>query len=137
MSLYLSKDMLYIAQMQGVARTDVPAELRAWPKIFIDCCKTFARQEGFRGVGIPKAETLYSYQRPFIRRDLSPDARVRALDRIRRDMALIYDANALDLGFNAEGQYWVWNTPRASTADEYRKYSEIAPIFRTLKRRPQ
>jgi hypothetical protein len=129
MSLYISEDMLYIAQMQGVAKTDVPAELRAWPKIFIDCCKTFARQEGFRGVGIPKAGTLYSYQRPFIRKDLSSDARVRALQRIRRDMATIYDSNALDLGFNAEGGYWVWSTPRAFTADDYRKYSAIGPIF--------
>jgi len=43
MSFYITNGALYIAQIQGVWRTDVPKELRAWPKIFIEACRTFAR----------------------------------------------------------------------------------------------
>jgi hypothetical protein len=42
MSIYLMKDvLLYIGQIQGIAGTDAPKELREWPKIFIDFFKAF------------------------------------------------------------------------------------------------
>ena len=43
MSLYIHSGILYVAQLQGVPGTDLPKELRAWPKIFIEACKRFAR----------------------------------------------------------------------------------------------
>jgi hypothetical protein len=99
MSFYLAGGVLYIAQIQGVWKTDVPKELRAWPKIFMDACRTFARQENLRAVMVPKAATLYSYRNPFLRADLLPLARQNALNRIRESMTVLYDKNALDLGF--------------------------------------
>lgn len=108
MSLYLSDNVLHIAQIQGVWRTDVPSELRMWPRIFIDCCRTFAQQERLREVRIPKAATLYSYRSPFLRPDLSAEGRERALERIRRSMMLLYDVNAVDLGFMPRGDWFAW-----------------------------
>ena len=48
MSLYIRSGILYIAQLQGVPGTDIPAELRPWPKMFIEACRKFARQEGYK-----------------------------------------------------------------------------------------
>lgn len=35
MSFYITRGALYIAQIQGIWKTDVPKELRAWPKILL------------------------------------------------------------------------------------------------------
>ena len=35
MSLYVVDRTLYVGQLQGVAGTDIPKELRAWPKLFV------------------------------------------------------------------------------------------------------
>ena len=113
-----STDILYVAQIQGIPSTDAPKELRAWPKIFIEACRKFACQEHLREVRIPKAETLYSYRNPYLGPDLLPKARVHTLLRIRRNMRLLYDANALDLGFFPDGDWLRWessnSTKRAS-----------------------
>jgi hypothetical protein len=106
MSFYIHGDAVYIAQIQGVWKTDVPKELRAWPKIFIDACRTFARQENLRAVMVPKAATLYSYRNPFLRPDLLPLARQNALSRIRDSMTTLYDRNAVDLGFLPDGDWF-------------------------------
>ncbi len=105
MSFYIAKGVLYIAQIQGVWKTDVPKELRAWPKIFIEACRTFARQENLRAVMVPKAATLYSYRNPFLRADLLPLARWHVLSRIRDSMTMLYDKNAVDLGFLPDGDW--------------------------------
>jgi hypothetical protein len=105
MSFYIAGRVLYIAQIQGVWKTDVPKELRAWPKIFIEACRTFARQENLRAVMVPKAATLYSYRNPFLRADLLPSARQNVLSRIRTSMTTLYDKNAVDLGFLPDGDW--------------------------------
>jgi hypothetical protein len=106
MSFYIARGVLYIAQIQGVWRTDVPKELRAWPKIFIEACRTFARQENLRAVMVPKASALYSYRNPFLRADLLPSARHNALHRIHDSMTTLYDRNAIDLGFLPDGDWF-------------------------------
>lgn len=106
MSFYIAGNVLYIAQIQGVSGTDVPKELRAWPKIFMEACRTFARRESLQAVMVPKAATLYSYRHPFLRADLLPLARQNALGRIRDRITVLYDKNALDLGFVLDGQWF-------------------------------
>jgi hypothetical protein len=106
MSFYITRGALYIAQIQGAWKTDVPKELRAWPKIFIEACRTFARRENLRAVMVPKATTLYSYRNPFLRADLLPLARQNALSRIRDSMTRLYDENAVDLGFLPDGDWF-------------------------------
>lgn len=106
MSFYLIGGVLYIGQIQGIWRTDVPSELRAWPKIFLEACRIFSRQENLRGVMVPRAATLYSYRHPFVRADLLPSARQHVLSRIRDSMTKLYDKNAVDLGFIPDGDWF-------------------------------
>jgi hypothetical protein len=110
-STYVIGDTFHIKQMQGVFGTDIPSELRVWPKIFIDACRRYASEEAFREVRVPRAESLFSYHTPGLRRDLLPDARQRALDRIRKNMVLLYDTSALELGFVADGDWFKWLNP--------------------------
>ena len=112
MSLYITRDTLYITQMQGVSRTDVPRDLGSWPKLFMEACRTFSYQEGFREMRVPRAASLYSYHHPYVRPELLPDARERALQRIRKSMEMLYDANALDLGFIPDGRWFKWINPK-------------------------
>src|SRR5215831_388023 len=98
MSLFVTTDTLYIQQIQGIPRTDVPRDLGAWPKMFMEACRTFAYQQKFKEMRVPRAASLYSYHHPFISPELLPDARERALQRIRKSMETLYDANALAAG---------------------------------------
>jgi uncharacterized protein DUF4118 len=110
MSLYIHSGILYVAQLQGVPGTDLPKELRAWPKIFIEACKQFARQQGLREVKVPKASTLISYRYPYgsaITEDLK-----KAVPRIRRNMELLYDSNALQIGLMPDGDWFTWRNAR-------------------------
>ena len=110
LSMYLVKHVLYVGQIQGVAGTDAPKELRDWPKLFIESCRTLARQEGLRGVWIPKADALYAYRNPGLSSQLTAKARENALRRIRRSMELLYDTNAIELGFVSDGAWFKWET---------------------------
>jgi hypothetical protein len=109
MSLYLANGFIHIVQIQGVSKTDVPKDLRYWPRTFMEVCRQLARQEGLKGVRVSKAEALYSYRNPYVRPQLPPDARESALQRIRRDMKLIYDTNAIALGFLPEDYWYRWD----------------------------
>ena len=106
MSFYLAGGALYIAQIQGIWKTDIPKELRAWPKIFIEACRTFARRENLRSVMVPKAEALYSYHNPGHWAGLSSSARQNTVSRIRDRMTRLYDRNAVDLGFLPDGDWF-------------------------------
>lgn len=108
MSLFLIKDVLYVGQIQGIAGTDAPRELRDWPKMLIELCRTFVRQEGLKELRVPKAETLYSYRDPHLNPELTSKARENTLQRIRRSMQLLYDTNALQLGFVSDGDWYKW-----------------------------
>ena len=108
MSLYIRFGVLYIVQLQGVPGTDVPAELRPWPTLFIEACKKFACQQGLREVRVRKASTHYSFRAPYGReygRDQTEDLK-RA--RIRRNMELLYDRNALQAGLVPDGDWFKW-----------------------------
>jgi Domain of unknown function (DUF4118) len=111
MSLYIHSGILYVAQLQGVPGTDLPKELRAWPKIFIEACKQFARQQGLREVKVPKASTLISYRYPY-GRTITEDLK-KAVPRIRRNMELLYDSNALQLSLVPDGDWFKWQNARS------------------------
>ena len=108
MSLYVVDRTLYVGQLQGVAGTDIPKELRAWPKLFVEACRTFARQEGLRSVKVPSAEALYSYHHPGLNPNMLPESRDNALQRIQRNMKLLYNSNALELGFVPDDSWLAW-----------------------------
>ena len=108
MSLYFHKRTLHIAQLQGVPGTDPPKELRFWPVKFIEACQTFAREENLEEVRVPRADTLYSYRSPTLNPAASSEEREQALERIRKTMELLYDANARTLGFVLDGDSFKW-----------------------------
>jgi hypothetical protein len=114
MSLYVVNRKLYVVQIQGVSGTDAPKELRSWPNLFIETCRTFARQERLSAVKIPRAEMLYSYRNPGLNPHLLPESRENALRQIRRNMSLLYDANALELGFVPDGDWFTWENSKAA-----------------------
>lgn len=107
MSFYLVRQTVHIAQLQGMLGTDPPKELRAWAKMYIDACRTFARQVNLRAVKVLRAERHLSYRDPYVNPYLS-ESRENALQRIRRHMLLLYDTNALDLGFVPDGDWLTW-----------------------------
>jgi hypothetical protein len=111
MSLYVQSGILYIAQLQGVPGTDLPKELRAWPRIFIEICKQFACQQGLRAVKVPKASTLTSFRYPY-GRAINEELK-KAVPRIRRNMELLYDSNALQLGLVPDGDWFTWQNARS------------------------
>jgi hypothetical protein len=78
----------------------------------MEACRTFFYQEGFKEMRVPRAASLYSYHHPYVRPELLPDARERALQRIRKSMEMLYDANALDLGFIPDGRWFKWINPK-------------------------
>lgn len=108
MSLYIFNEFLYIGQLQGHSGTDIPPALRPWSKRFMEACRSFALQENLKGVSVAKAETLYSYRNPGLNPNLTETAREQILKQIRRDMRLIYDVNALDVGFLPDGNWLTW-----------------------------
>jgi len=112
MSLYLINGTVYIGQLQGVSRTNPPKEIRFWPMKFMEACQTFARQENLKEVKVARADTLYSYRNPYLNPELSPEAREQALGRIRKTMELIYDANAVAVGFVPDGNWFKWENPK-------------------------
>jgi hypothetical protein len=112
-SMYLIGKTLHIKQIQGVSGTDVPSELRGWPKMFIEACRTFARQEALNEVKMPRADSLYSYHSPGLNPELLPDSRERAMAQIKKGMELLYDANALELGFIPDGTWFKWRNPNS------------------------
>jgi hypothetical protein len=113
---------LHIKQIQGVSGTDVPSELREWPKMFIEACRTFARQEGLHEVRVARADSLFSYQTPGLNPALLPVSRERALTQIRKNMELLYDANALELGFVSDHACFKWLNPdsRSGVGKQFR-----------------
>jgi|SRR5581483_10102830 len=114
MSLYVRAAVLNIAQLQGTLGTDVPEELRPWPKIFIEACKKFVFREGLRELRVPKAGALASYRYPYGRLETLTQDQQKAVPRIRRNMELLYDRNALDLGLVPNGDWFTWENAAAT-----------------------
>jgi hypothetical protein len=80
----------------------------------MEACQTFAYQEEFKEIRVARAACLHSYYYPYIRPELLPDARKRALERIRKSLETLYDANALELGFVPDGRWFKWMNPKMS-----------------------
>jgi hypothetical protein len=76
--------------------------------MFMEACRTFCYQEEFKEMRVARAASLSSYDDPFVPSDLLPDARERTLQRIRKSMETLYDANALELGFIPDGRWFKW-----------------------------
>lgn len=112
MSLYIRSGILYIGQLQGVAGTDIPEGLRHWPKMFIEACKRFACQQELREVRVPRASTLASFRNPYGRSEMLTEGRIKSVPRIRRNMELLYDKNALDVGLVPDGDWFKWQNAR-------------------------
>jgi hypothetical protein len=106
MAFYIRSGILHIVQLQGVPGTQVPKEFCHWPKMFIDACKKFACEQGLREVRVAKASTLASFLKPY-GRALTED-RQKAVLRIRSNMELLYDRNALELGLVPDGNWFKW-----------------------------
>jgi Domain of unknown function (DUF4118) len=130
LSFYIRSGILYIAQMQGVMGTDIPEELRPWPRMFIEACKKFARQEGLREIRVAKASTLVSFLNPYGK--ALTEAREKVLPRIRRDMELIYDRNALELGLVPNGAWFRWRNPSAIQDYHPAILQRAAPVAASL-----
>jgi hypothetical protein len=126
LSLYIRSGILYIGQLQGVSRTDIPEEFRPWPKMFIEACKKFACREGLREVRVPKARTLVSFRYPYGRDKSLTEGLKKAVLRIRRDMELIYDSNALQLGLVPDNDWFKWHNPKAIRSHQSRRAFPIA-----------
>jgi hypothetical protein len=84
--------------------------------MLIEACQEFARRRGFKAVKVAKADSLFSYHNPSINPMLLADGRDRAVERIRRDMSLLYDANAQALGFASVGDWFEWINPETADA---------------------
>jgi hypothetical protein len=82
--------------------------------MFMEACRTFCYQEEFKEMRVPRAASLYSYHHPFVHPDLLPDARERMLQRIRKSMETLYEANALELGFIPDGRWFKWVNPKTA-----------------------
>lgn len=115
MSLYLSNRAVHVVQLQGVPQTDPPRGVRLWPVKFIEACRDFAIEERLDEVKVAKAETLYSYRNPTVNSELPKAAREETVQRIRRTMELLYDANALSAGFAPDGDWFKWTNSSVMT----------------------
>jgi K+-sensing histidine kinase KdpD len=94
--------------------------------MFIEACKKFASQEGLQGVRVPKANTLTSFLNPY-GRALTED-RKKAVHRIRRDMELIYDGNALGLGLVPDGDWFKWENARSIRGYQPTLMGRVSPV---------
>ena len=111
MSLYMKGDVLFIGQMQGIRKTDVPAELREWPKRFLNACQLFCQKTGLREIRLPQARYIYAYRYPFLMPFLSLNGQAKALRGIRGSMELLYDTNAIAMGYIPDKNWLVWKNP--------------------------
>jgi len=111
MSFYVSGNIIYVVQLQGVPGQHVPVELRSWPAIFVKSLQQLACNEQFEEICVAKARTLRSFRYP----DAKGTAREtiqQVAARIRKNMQSHYDGTARALGFIEKRRWWVWRTPK-------------------------
>lgn len=111
MSFYVSRNIIYVVQLQGVRGQDVPVELRSWPVFLVASLQKLACNEKFKEIRVAKARTLGSYRYP----DAKGTAREtieQIVARIRKNMQSHYDGTARALGFIERRRWWVWRTPK-------------------------
>ena len=88
-------------QLQGLRGTDVPSELRLWARMFIESSKKIRLPGGATRGESSESKQLHSFRFPG--EDLK-----QTVPRIRRDMELIYDRNALEAGLVPDGNWFKW-----------------------------
>jgi hypothetical protein len=113
MSLFTLGGGLSVNQLQGVARQDIPADLRDWPARFVVACQRFAIAEGYRTVCVAKADTL-AVCRDIDKAGALPPMSADERDRLIARVVARYDGTARALGF-VEGRKWfVWHAHAAN-----------------------
>ena len=111
MSLFIKDRILHITQLQGVPLIEMPKGLRDWAERFVKATMEFAQQENFRAILLARAESLYSYHHPYIRRFLPPEVQERDLKRIRANVELHHNQTAITLGFKPADDWYQWLNP--------------------------
>jgi hypothetical protein len=111
MSLFLRNNRIYIVQLQGIPSIHTPKNLTDWAERLVKGCMEFARQENFHTVNLARADSLYSYHNPDIRRDLAPREREQALKSLRSSFEKHYDETGRNLGFVAGTAWFSWENP--------------------------
>jgi len=111
MSMFIKDNIIHIAQLQGIPLIEMPKGLRDWAERFVKATMEFAQQENFRGIWIARAESLYSYHHPYIRRFLSPEVQERDLKRIRSNIEIHHNQTAIDLGLHPAEDWFEWTNP--------------------------
>ena len=110
MSCYLIGDTISIRQLQGVFALDIPPDMRNWPEMFCEACRTFAMKENLRHVRIARAQSLYSFRKPEIKAE--DPVEVEAIKaRLRERMIGHYNETARKLGFVERGGWFEWSNP--------------------------
>jgi hypothetical protein len=111
MSLFVEDDMIYVAQLQGLPKIEMPPGLRDWAERMLRACTEFAEEENFRGVSLALAQSQYSFHHPYVHPWVTTGERIREADRIRERMQTLHDGSACALGWPLEGAWFKWENP--------------------------
>jgi hypothetical protein len=109
MSLFVEDDRIYVAQLQGIPKIEMPPGLKDWAERMLRACMQFAQKENLRGVSVALAQSQFSFHHPYVHAGLSPDVRQREAERIRQRMQIHHDGSARALGWSLEGAWFKWN----------------------------
>lgn len=130
MSFFVKDRLIYIAQLQGVRRIEMPPGLRDWAERMLRACIEFAREQNFRGVRVAQAESQYSYHHPYVHAWLSADERTKDADRVRERMRTHLDGSARALGWPLEGEWFKWDNPDYRHAERPTSAPSPSPVRR-------
>jgi hypothetical protein len=109
MSLFVEDDRIYVAQLQGIPKIEMPPGLKDWAERMLRACMQFAQEENLRGVSVALAQSQFSFHHPYVHAGLSPDVRQLEAERIRQRMQIHHDGSARALGWSLEGAWFKWN----------------------------
>jgi len=128
MALSIWVNSLDIHQLQGIRGIAIPPELANWPEQFVKACLDYAREKNLAKVRVRRAETLYSYGRPYVNPMLPFEARAKAAAQARAFMERHYDGTAKQLGFSLETNWYVWRN--ADTVSGCARATSFLSLFR-------
>lgn len=116
MGIEIKHGMLCVRQLQGVRGTQLPKELRTWPKLLVRAAMKFATDSGLRGVRLYRAHMSSFYWAPDFGYDvLTPDQYKERLVAHRDRMRARYDGTARKMRFLMKKNWGEWLTPPDGT----------------------